>query len=103
MYAIELRFAIPDLACAPSSDVVVEGVRRGRSDLRGRIEHVRVRRRGSTFHAVVFVTASSSHEARLIGGVIGLHTAAAIPAIRFAGVLPWPDVDEPDSARPPDR
>lgn len=95
MYAVELRFAIPDLACAPSSDVIVEGLRRTRGDLSVRIEHVRIRRQGAMFQAVLFVTAASSQEAEVVGGVMGFAAAIAIPAIRFAGVWSWPDAGDP--------
>lgn len=70
---------------------------RGRRDLRERIEHVRVRRRDDTFHAVLFLTAASSLEARVVGGILGLAAAVAISAIQFTGVWPWPGTGEPAS------
>jgi hypothetical protein len=103
VYAVELRFAIRDVACAPSIDVVVEGLRRSRPELRGNVEHLRVRRHEGTFHAVLFVTAASPQEANVVGGVIGFAAAATIPAIRFTGVWPWPDPGEPGLDADPEQ
>ncbi len=75
---------------------------RGQIDLRERIEHVRVRRRESAFHAVLFLTGASPEEARTVGGIIGLAAADAIPAIRFTGVRSWPDTGEPAAGADPE-
>jgi len=102
MYAVELRFTISDQACAPSSDVLVEGLMRGQPDLRDRIEHIRVRRRDSSFDAVLFLTATSAEEANVVGSIIGFAADAAISAVRFAGVQPWPDPGEPVAGAEPE-
>ena len=101
-----MMFAIPDLAPAPSVDVILEGVLRNRSNVDNQIEHVRIHRTAGCFHAVAFVTAASAVEAAVLGSVIGFATASAIPAIRFAGVRPWPDAGIgtfPDRHRPEPR
>lgn len=96
MYAVELRFVFHELNRAPSPEVMIEGLLRGFTDLRGHVEHIRIRRRPDSFRAVVFATAMSLDEAAMFCGVAGLATAAAIPSVRFAGVRPWPDIDDPD-------
>ena len=91
VYAIELRFAIPDPAYAPSSDVVAEGCCAAGSAIsaaRDRTPQCPAAR--LDFHAVLFMTAGSEREAAVVSGIIGLSAAAAIPAIRFAGARPWP-------------
>jgi len=108
VYAVELRFTIADLSRAPSADAVIEGLLRAPDDLYGHVEHVRIRRRHDCFHAVLFVTADSAHEAEVVCGVIGVAAATALPTVRFAGVRPWPGAavlrSRPDeAAQPPGR
>jgi hypothetical protein len=97
VYAVELRFAIPDVASAPSPDVIVEGLRRGRGTLGNRIEYVRIRREGDMYFAVLFVLASSAQEAEVVGDIIGFAVATEIPAVRFVGIWSWPMPDDPAS------
>jgi hypothetical protein len=94
VYAVELRFAIPDPARAPSIEVISESVRRNRPSAADRLEHVRVSRRPREFRAVLFVTSSSLLGAELAGARIGVAAAAEITAVGFAGVWPWPNADD---------
>lgn len=90
MYAVELRFVIGDSCCAPPAVAVIERLLRNSHGTHGHVEHVRVHRREDSFHAVLFVTAASAHEAEVVCGVIGAAAATAEPAVRFTGIRPWP-------------